>query len=43
VRQAYQVRRYFGDELDYLLPGKVGNSDRPTEIRDLASGRIIRS
>jgi len=43
VRQAYQVKRYFGEELDYLLPGKVGKSGRPTEIRDLASGRIIRS
>jgi L-threonylcarbamoyladenylate synthase len=43
VRQAYQVKRYFGEELDYLLPGKVGNSGRPTEIRDLATGRIIRS
>ena len=43
VRQAYQVKRYFGEELDYLLPGKVGKSGRPTEIRDLASGQIIRS
>ena len=42
-RRAYQVKRYFGDQLDYLLPGAVGNSGRPTEIRDLASGRIIRS
>jgi L-threonylcarbamoyladenylate synthase len=42
-RQAYQVKRYFGDELDYLLPGRVGNTGRPTEIRDLASGRTIRS
>jgi L-threonylcarbamoyladenylate synthase len=42
-REAYQVKRYFGEELDYLLPGALGHSDRPTEIRDLASGRIIRS
>ena len=42
VRQAYQVKRYFGEELDYLLPGKVGKSGPPTEIRYLASGQIIR-
>ena len=39
---AYQVKRYFGDQLDYLLPGAVGHADRPTQIRDLASGQIIR-
>lgn len=38
----FQVRRYFGDQLDYIVPGAVGGSDRPTQIRDLASGRIIR-
>jgi L-threonylcarbamoyladenylate synthase len=42
-RRAYQVKRYFGEQLDYLLPGAVGHSGRPTEIRDLATGRIIRS
>lgn len=42
-RAGFQVRRYFGDLLDYILPGAVGDSCRPTQIRDLASGRIIRS
>lgn len=41
-RMAYQVKRYFGERLDYLLPGAVGNAGRPTQIRDLASGQIIR-
>ena len=41
-RLGYQVKRYFGRELDYLLPGAVGGSGRPTEIRDLASGQMIR-
>jgi L-threonylcarbamoyladenylate synthase len=41
-RQAFQVRRYFGDQLDYLLPGATGSSSRPTVIRDLASGRPVR-
>lgn len=40
--QAFQVKRYFGNHLDYLLPGAVGRCTRPTVIRDLASGRIIR-
>ena len=41
-RQGYQVRRYFGEQLDYILPGAVGSSGRPTVIRDLASGQIVR-
>ncbi|MDH4039627.1 MAG: L-threonylcarbamoyladenylate synthase [Gammaproteobacteria bacterium] len=41
-RQHFQVKRYFGEQLDYILPGTVGSSDRPTVIRDLASGRVIR-
>jgi L-threonylcarbamoyladenylate synthase len=39
----FQVRRYFGRQLDYLLPGAVGGNHRPTEIRDLTSARIVRS
>jgi L-threonylcarbamoyladenylate synthase len=42
-RQQFQVRRYFGEQLDYLLPGTVGRSARPTVIRDLASGQVIRA
>jgi L-threonylcarbamoyladenylate synthase len=41
-RHYFQVRRYFDQRLDYLLPGAVGNSGRPTVIRDLADGRVIR-
>lgn len=42
ARELYQVRRYFGFGLDYLLPGRVGVAQRPTGIRDLFSGQIIR-
>ncbi|MDG2047900.1 MAG: Sua5/YciO/YrdC/YwlC family protein [Halioglobus sp.] len=42
VREAFQVRRVFGTGLDYLLPGKVGVTERPTPIRDIMSGQIIR-
>ena len=43
AQELFQVRRYFGDKLDYLLPGTVGGTGRPTVIKDLASGRIIRA
>jgi L-threonylcarbamoyladenylate synthase len=39
----FQVKRYFGEQLDCLLPGAVGSAGRPTGIRDLASGQIIRA
>lgn len=42
AREAFQVRRFFGEGLDYLLPGRVGNAGRPTSIRDLHSGEFIR-
>jgi L-threonylcarbamoyladenylate synthase len=41
-RLGFQVRRYFGQRLDYLLPGEVGHASRPTTIRNLASGEIVR-
>ena len=39
---AFQVRRYFGDGIDYVLPGRLGASVRPSTIRDLSSGHIVR-
>ena len=42
ARESFQVRRYFGNRLDYLLPGAVGGAGRPTGIRDLVSGKVIR-
>jgi L-threonylcarbamoyladenylate synthase len=39
----FQVRRYFPNGLDTILPGKLGLETGPTPIRDLASGRCIRS
>jgi L-threonylcarbamoyladenylate synthase len=39
----FQVRRYFGADLAALLPGSVGDSARPSTIRDLATGQIIRA
>ena len=40
---AFQVRKQFGDRLDYILNGPLGDRSKPTEIRDALSGRLIRS
>ncbi|HSW15510.1 MAG TPA: Sua5/YciO/YrdC/YwlC family protein [Solimonas sp.] len=37
-----QVRLYFGEDLDYLLPGALGHLAKPTTIRDVATGHILR-
>lgn len=42
ARQGWQVRRYFGDQLDALAPGQVGRSAKPSQIRDLVTGALIR-
>ena len=42
AREVFQVHRYFGDSLDYVLPGRVGAAARPTTIRDARSGQIVR-
>jgi L-threonylcarbamoyladenylate synthase len=42
-RSAFQVQRYFGGELDALVPGAVGGAQRPSVIRDLLTDRVLRS
>ena len=39
---APQVKRCFPEGLDYILPGRLGARARPSTIRDLASGEIVR-
>lgn len=36
-----KVRKWFGDRLDYLLPGSTGDRARPSEIRTV-TGRVLR-
>jgi L-threonylcarbamoyladenylate synthase len=43
ARSALAVRRMLGDDIDGVLAGPLGDSSRPTEIRDAASGRILRA
>ncbi|MDX9875513.1 MAG: L-threonylcarbamoyladenylate synthase [Spongiibacteraceae bacterium] len=39
---ALAVRRYFGDQLDYILPGALGGRRGPSEIRDLLNDKLLR-
>ncbi len=43
ARTTMQVRRIFTDQLDYILPGKVGAQDNPTEIRDAENNKTVRA
>jgi len=40
--ERYQVLRYFGDGIDYLVPGNLGGDKNPSMIRDLLSDTIVR-
>jgi L-threonylcarbamoyladenylate synthase len=43
ARSILQLQREMGDQIDYLLHGEVGDQPQPTEIRDAASGRVVRA
>lgn len=43
ARSVLEVRLQFGSRLDFVLPGPVGTLEKPTPIRDLASGRVVRN
>ena len=43
ARSAAQVDSYFGDRICGIVEGTLGESDQPSEIRDLATGSVIRS
>jgi L-threonylcarbamoyladenylate synthase len=42
ARTALAVRLHFGDAIDFVLDGSVGPERNPTEIRDAATGEVIR-
>ncbi|MBB3332438.1 L-threonylcarbamoyladenylate synthase [Halomonas campaniensis] len=39
---AAEVREVFGDGLDAIVDGELGGLERPSTIRDLVSGRVLR-
>jgi L-threonylcarbamoyladenylate synthase len=43
ARSQLGVIRWFGRQVDYVLPGRLGTNAKPSVIRDLRSGSIIRS
>ena len=40
---AEQVDAFFGNAIDGIVEGDLGARERPSQIRDLASGRVIRA
>lgn len=42
IRSRTKLQAAFAGKLDYTLDGELGGADRPSEIRDLRSGRTIR-
>jgi len=42
-RELFQVHRYFGDAVDFYVPGRVGSASRASMIRDLVTDAVIRS
>ncbi len=42
ARNALQVRGYFGDTIDCILSGAVDPRRKPSEIRDAATGKVVR-
>lgn len=42
ARNRFVLHRQFADVVDYIVPGDCGPASGPSEIRDLASNRILR-
>lgn len=42
ARTPLQVRNYFADRLDCVVPGSLGGQSGPTPIRDIATGKLLR-
>ncbi len=42
ARTEREVRRRFGQAIDYVLPGHVGSAPAPTPIRDAVTGELVR-
>ncbi|MCG8434713.1 MAG: Sua5/YciO/YrdC/YwlC family protein [Gammaproteobacteria bacterium] len=42
ARSALDVRRYFGERIDVIVPGELGGASGASEIRMLTTGEIVR-
>ncbi len=43
AKNTFEVRRTFGNTIDYLLPGETGGRQLPSEIRNARTDKIIRA
>jgi len=43
ARTDREVLRRFGKQVDYVLPGRVGDARMPTPIRDASTGTLVRA
>ena len=42
ARNIWQVRRYFGNQLDRIVPGALGGNRKPSRIIDIVTGKQFR-
>jgi len=42
ARSVAQLEQYFGSSIDGIVAGELGGENRPSEIRDLVSGQVLR-
>ncbi len=42
IRSRLILEEKFGSSIDCIVSGELGQSDKPSEIRDLVSGKVIR-
>ncbi len=42
IRSRLRIDEVFSDKLDYVLDGELGDSDQPSQIRDLLTGASLR-
>lgn len=42
AKSIHQIQKHFDNRLDYILHGSLGGRERPSEIRDGLTGKVIR-
>lgn len=42
IKELDLLKKAFGNEVDYIVPGQLGDLDQPTQIKDAVSSKIIR-
>jgi len=42
MKSGEEIREVFSEEIDYVLFGELGKLGRPTEIKNIVTGEILR-